>query len=270
MNRPLNFIDPSGECPSVSLEQGCQTQERNDRLHPNETPLSRFASFLATIKEGQEQWSNQNDEICYCTNAERRTLTAEKRQAIEAFATTYGTPGFLPTSGKFGVGAEKIADMDDWTVMYYYKALTTPREGGYSASQEEIAKAVLDAGGQIADNFGNLRMSEVGVKKVNNANTSTTSNTSSTTKTPGLKTDINDITKGNSVRNTSANTTKSDFIDNLKKQGYVQSTSKDGKVTILTKGNTTYNVCDTAKSTGGPTAEVFQNGQLTQKIRIQP
>jgi hypothetical protein len=58
-----------------------------------------------------------------------------------------------------------------------------------------------------------------------------------------------------------------DFAKNLESQGFTKSVSTDGKVTIFQKDGVKYTIRHTSKS-GGPTAEVFQDGDLIKKIRL--
>lgn len=77
-----------------------------------------------------------------------------------------------------------------------------------------------------------------------------------------------DITLGNSVRNVRTDVGRGAFEQALVDSGYSESVSKDGNVNIYTNGDTTYTTRATSNSTGGPTAEVFQGGQLALKIRL--
>ena len=65
------------------------------------------------------------------------------------------------------------------------------------------------------------------------------------------------------------NVSRADFGKNLESNGFSKSVSKDGKGTIYEKAGVKYTVRDSAKSTGGPTAEVFKDGKLIQKIRLE-
>jgi RHS repeat-associated protein len=78
-----------------------------------------------------------------------------------------------------------------------------------------------------------------------------------------------DVTSGRSVANRATNASRADFGKNLEANGFTKSVSKDGKVTIFQKDAIKYTIRDTAKSTGGPTAEVFKDGKLLQKIRLE-
>ncbi|MBK8811930.1 MAG: hypothetical protein IPN69_14535 [Acidobacteria bacterium] len=80
---------------------------------------------------------------------------------------------------------------------------------------------------------------------------------------------VEDNTTGSSIPNTRTNVAKSDFVKNLQANGYSTSTSKDGFVLILTKGNRRYVVRDKSNQ-GSPTADFYKNGKLVRKIRITP
>jgi hypothetical protein len=77
-----------------------------------------------------------------------------------------------------------------------------------------------------------------------------------------------DVTTGRSVANRATNVSRADFAKNLESNGFTKTVSEDGKVTIFQKNGMKYTLRDTAKSTGGPTAEVFKNGKLVAKIRL--
>lgn len=62
---------------------------------------------------------------------------------------------------------------------------------------------------------------------------------------------------------------RADFAKNLESNGFTKAVSKDGKVTTFRKNGVKYTLRDTAKSTGGPTAEVFKDGKLVAKIRLE-
>jgi hypothetical protein len=55
----------------------------------------------------------------------------------------------------------------------------------------------------------------------------------------------------------------------LESNGFTKAVSKDGKVTIFQKDGVKYTLRDTAKSTSGPTVEVFKDGKLVAKIRLK-
>jgi RHS repeat-associated protein len=78
-----------------------------------------------------------------------------------------------------------------------------------------------------------------------------------------------DVTTGRSVANRATNVSRGDFAKNLESNGFTKTVSKDAKVTIFQKDGVKYTLRDTAKSTGGPTAEVFKDGKLVAKIRLE-
>ena len=78
-----------------------------------------------------------------------------------------------------------------------------------------------------------------------------------------------DVTKGRSVPNHATDVSRVDFGRNLEANGFSKSTSQDGTVAIYQKDNMKYTVRDTSSSTGGPTAEVFKDGELVGKIRLE-
>jgi RHS repeat-associated protein len=78
-----------------------------------------------------------------------------------------------------------------------------------------------------------------------------------------------DVTTGRSIPNRATNVSRAEFGKNLEAKGFAKTVSKDGKVTIFEKGGVKYTVRETAKSTGGPTAEVFKDGKLLGKIRLE-
>ena len=78
-----------------------------------------------------------------------------------------------------------------------------------------------------------------------------------------------DITKGSSIPNRATDISPADFGKNLESEGFSKRMSGDGKVAIYEKDGIKYTVRDTSASTGGPTAEVFKDGELVQKIRLQ-
>jgi hypothetical protein len=81
--------------------------------------------------------------------------------------------------------------------------------------------------------------------------------------------DYIDVTKSKRTHNRETDVTRTDFENNLMKEGFTKSTSKDGKANIFEKGDTKYTTRPTSKSTGGPSAEVYVNGSLKLKIRMQ-
>jgi len=80
--------------------------------------------------------------------------------------------------------------------------------------------------------------------------------------------EIEDITEPGSIPNIRTNVPKGKFEDNLVDSGFEQGTSRDGKVKIFTKGNKKFTTRDTARSTGGPSADVFKDGDKKSKIRL--
>jgi hypothetical protein len=81
--------------------------------------------------------------------------------------------------------------------------------------------------------------------------------------------DYIDTTKGGSVRNITTNVTPAEFGQTLEANGFTKSISADGKATNYVKGNTQYSLYSSAKSTGGPSAQVTKNGQTILKIRLK-
>lgn len=79
-----------------------------------------------------------------------------------------------------------------------------------------------------------------------------------------------DVTKGRSILNRQTDVTKGEFVQNLEKSGFTRSVSKDGTVTNLEKGGLRYSIRDTSKSTGGPSVDVFKNGEMVMKYRLLP
>jgi hypothetical protein len=77
-----------------------------------------------------------------------------------------------------------------------------------------------------------------------------------------------DVTRAGSVENRATNVSRADFGKNLEAQGFTRSVSKDGKVTIYQKDGVKYTIRDTSQSRG-PTAEVFKDGKLIKKIRLE-
>jgi hypothetical protein len=76
-----------------------------------------------------------------------------------------------------------------------------------------------------------------------------------------------DITRGGSIPNRRVDLNLEDFGKALEKQGFARTQSKDGKVTIFTKGETRYTVRSTSNS-GPPTAELIESGERKLKIRL--
>jgi hypothetical protein len=78
-----------------------------------------------------------------------------------------------------------------------------------------------------------------------------------------------DVTKaGSRLRNIATDVPPQSFIDNLVENGFTKALSKDGSVTILSRGGTTYSVYPQAASTGGPSALMIVDGQAALKIRL--
>ncbi len=77
-----------------------------------------------------------------------------------------------------------------------------------------------------------------------------------------------DVTIGRSVANRAVNVSQADFAKNLESNGFTKAVSKDGMVSMFTKDGMKYTLRDSAKSTGGPTAEVFMDGKLVAKLRL--
>lgn len=73
------------------------------------------------------------------------------------------------------------------------------------------------------------------------------------------------------VPNRGTDISKSEFETNLRKNGWNEKLSDDGKVNIFTKDNKKYTTRDDAKSTQGPTAEYFKDSASPKsnlKIRL--
>ncbi|UPY80937.1 RHS repeat-associated core domain-containing protein (plasmid) [Leptospira weilii] len=73
------------------------------------------------------------------------------------------------------------------------------------------------------------------------------------------------------VPNRGTDVSKSEFETNLRKNGWNEKLSDDGKVNIFTKDNKKYTTRDDAKSTQGPTAEYFKDSASPKsnlKIRL--
>jgi hypothetical protein len=80
---------------------------------------------------------------------------------------------------------------------------------------------------------------------------------------------VEDVTiSGSKLPNIKTDVPKSEFEKNLIENGFSKSTSKDGLVNILTKGDKKYSTRDFSKSTDGPTAETFINNVPVSKIRL--
>lgn len=78
-----------------------------------------------------------------------------------------------------------------------------------------------------------------------------------------------DVTRGPSIRNVETDVTKEEFEKSLKEDGWIHSKSKDGKIDIYDKGNSRYAVRDFSKSTQGPTAEHYINGNRSPESKIR-
>lgn len=76
-------------------------------------------------------------------------------------------------------------------------------------------------------------------------------------------------TKGRSVENRSTDVGQSEFKQNLRHNGWKESTSKDGQTTIFEKDGARYVVRDNARSTGGPTADYYQSGSSSINVKIR-
>jgi len=79
-----------------------------------------------------------------------------------------------------------------------------------------------------------------------------------------------DITSaGSRYINKSTDVTKAEFGENLVKNGWTKSLSKDGKTIIYQKDGAKYVLRDGAKSTGGPTADYYKAGSKSIDIKIR-
>lgn len=78
-----------------------------------------------------------------------------------------------------------------------------------------------------------------------------------------------DVTRGQSIRNVETEVTKEEFEKSLREDGWIHSRSKDGKIDIYDKGNSRYTVRDFSKSTQGPTAEYYINGNRSPEFKIR-
>ncbi|HYO79406.1 MAG TPA: hypothetical protein VE010_23270, partial [Thermoanaerobaculia bacterium] len=79
-----------------------------------------------------------------------------------------------------------------------------------------------------------------------------------------------DITaKKSRYENRSTDATRKDFDENLQANGYTKTATQNGKATNYSNGTTNYAVRDSAKSTGGPSADVSRNGTIIKKIRLE-
>lgn len=87
---------------------------------------------------------------------------------------------------------------------------------------------------------------------------------------PGrIKSEYEDITVGDSVRNIETDVGKAEFEANLRNDGWEQTMSKDGKMDIFTKDGNRYGVRDQSNQ-GQPTADYTPAGskEATVKIRL--
>ncbi len=87
--------------------------------------------------------------------------------------------------------------------------------------------------------------------------------------TEGKSSDYENTTKGRSINNRETNVNKKEFGENLENAGYKKAQSQDKKVTNYTKDKKKYTIRDNAKSTKGPTADVFQDNVPKTKIRLK-
>ncbi|MEA4848959.1 MAG: hypothetical protein VB106_17130 [Clostridiaceae bacterium] len=69
--------------------------------------------------------------------------------------------------------------------------------------------------------------------------------------------------------NKATNVTKAEFGENLGKNNWNSSVTKDGKAIIYQKGGAKYVLRDAAKSTGGPTADYYKAGSKSIDIKIR-
>jgi len=84
--------------------------------------------------------------------------------------------------------------------------------------------------------------------------------------------DYRDITRGKgNVPNRETNLTRAEFEQNLSSAGWTKTVRGNGKVVEYTKDGYRYVVRDSAKSTGGPTADFYKPGSksIDLKIRLQ-
>jgi RHS repeat-associated protein len=77
------------------------------------------------------------------------------------------------------------------------------------------------------------------------------------------------VTRSGSVYNIETDLSPDEFGSNLEQEGFTKSTSQTGDVTNYTKGNVKYSVYSKASSTGGPSAQLIENGQTIAKIRLK-
>jgi hypothetical protein len=76
-------------------------------------------------------------------------------------------------------------------------------------------------------------------------------------------------TKGRSVENRHTNVARQEFEQNLRENGWRESKSADGKVTIFEKDGAKYVLRDNAKSTGGPSADFYKSGSKSVDVKIR-
>jgi len=86
---------------------------------------------------------------------------------------------------------------------------------------------------------------------------------------PVASSGIKYVTRSGSITNIETDLTPQEFGKNLEESGFTKSTSKDGSVTNYVKGARKYSVYSKSASTGGPSAQVFENGQTIAKIRLR-
>lgn len=85
----------------------------------------------------------------------------------------------------------------------------------------------------------------------------------------GLASDeITDVTTPGSVENADVKLTPDQMGAKLQDNGFTKSAASDGTPTYV-KGDTQYTVYSNAKSTGGPTAQVKENGSVVGKVRLK-
>jgi hypothetical protein len=78
-----------------------------------------------------------------------------------------------------------------------------------------------------------------------------------------------DVTKGASVANRATNVTRTEVEQSLTESGWVQSISKDAKVSIFEKDGARYVVREGARSTGGPTVDYYKAGSRSIDLKIR-
>uniref|UniRef100_UPI00036CBAD5 RHS repeat-associated core domain-containing protein n=1 Tax=Leptospira interrogans TaxID=173 RepID=UPI00036CBAD5 len=113
-------------------------------------------------------------------------------------------------------------------------------------------------------------------KDINGSKSSGVSNKGNNTGNGGINSKISssykDVSENRTrVPNRGTDVSKSEFETNLRKNGWNEKLSDDGKVNIFTKDNKKYTTRDDAKSTQGPTAEYFKDSASPKsnlKIRL--